>query len=115
MKRALTPSLLLASFILVTPLAHAQSHGMEAMDMKTDNKKAAKGMVHKATGVVTKVDAAKKKVTVRHEPVQSMKWPAMNMAFTVKDPALLDKMPKDKQVEFEFVQEGKDFVVTSVK
>jgi Cu(I)/Ag(I) efflux system protein CusF len=64
---------------------------------------------------VTKVDAAKNKVTIRHEPVQSMKWPAMNMAFTVKDQALLDKMPKGKQVEFEFVQEGKDYVVTSVK
>ena len=123
MKRALTPSLLLAVSISVMPLAHAQSQGMGGMDMKGDmkgmdmktDKKAAKGTVHKATGVVTKVDAAKKKVTVRHEPVQSMKWPAMNMTFTVKDKALLDKMPKDKKVEFEFVQEGKDYVVTSVK
>ena len=115
MKRVLTPSLLVASFILVTPLAHAQSQGMGGMDMKTDKKKAAKGMVHKATGVVTKVDAAKSKVTIRHGPVQSMKWPAMNMAFTVKDKATLDKLPKDGKVEFEFVQQGKDYVITSVK
>jgi len=114
MKRVLTPSLLLASFILVTPFAHAQSQGMGGMDMKTD-KKAAKGTVHKATGVVTKVDAAKNKVTIRHEPVQSMKWPSMNMAFTVKDKATFDKLPKDGKVEFEFVQEGKDYVITSVK
>jgi Cu(I)/Ag(I) efflux system protein CusF len=123
MKRALTPSLLVALSISVMPLAHAQSQGMGGMDMKGDmkgmdmktDKKGAKGTVHKATGVVTKVDAAKNKVTIKHEPVQSMKWPAMNMAFTVKDKATLDKLPKDKKVEFEFVQEGKDYVITSVK
>jgi Cu(I)/Ag(I) efflux system protein CusF len=123
MKRVLFPSLLLASSIFVTSFADAQSQGMGGMDMKGDmkgmdmntDKKAAKGTVHKATGVVTKVDAAKNKVTIRHEPVQSMKWPAMNMAFTVKDKATLDKLPKDGKVEFEFVQEGKDYVITSVK
>jgi Cu(I)/Ag(I) efflux system protein CusF len=110
MKRTIALAVMLAA----APFALAQSDGMKGMDMKMD-KKAAKGTVHKATGVVTKVDAAKNKVTIRHEPVQSMKWPAMNMAFTVKDKAMLDKLPKDRKVEFEFVQEGKDYVVTSVK
>jgi Cu(I)/Ag(I) efflux system protein CusF len=123
MKRAIACSLLAAVSVFVVPFARAQSQGMGGMDMKGDmkgmdmkmDKKGAKGAVHKATGVVTKVDAAKKKVTIKHEPVQSMKWPAMNMVFTVKDKAMLDKLPKDKKVEFEFVQEGKDYVVTSVK
>ena len=70
---------------------------------------------HKATGVVTKVDAAKKKVTIRHEPVQSLKWPAMTMAFTVKDKAMLERIQKDRKIDFEFVQDGKDYVLTSVK
>jgi Cu/Ag efflux protein CusF len=39
----------------------------------------------------------------------------MNMKFTVKDKAVLDKLPKDKKVDFEFKQEGKDYVITSVK
>jgi Cu(I)/Ag(I) efflux system protein CusF len=95
MKRAIVFAVMLAA----APLAAAQPDGA----------------VHKATGVVMKVDAAKKKVTIKHGPVQSLKWPAMNMAFSVKDKAMLDRMPKGRKIDFEFVQEGKDYVVTSVK
>jgi Cu(I)/Ag(I) efflux system protein CusF len=97
--------------------ASAQSGGMKdmpmkGMDMKTD-KKDAMGATHKATGVVTKVE--KNKITIKHEPVQSMNWPSMTMAFGVKDKAMLDKVSKDKKVEFEFAQQGKDYVITSIK
>lgn len=70
---------------------------------------------HKAIGVVTKVDPAKSRVTIRHEPVASLNWPSMTMAFAVKDKITLDKMRKDSKVEFEFVQQGRDYVVTAVK
>jgi Cu(I)/Ag(I) efflux system protein CusF len=69
--------------------------------------------VHKATGVVTKVD--KDKVMIKHEPVRTLNWPGMTMAFTVKDKALMEKLAKDRKVDFEFRQEGRDYVVTSVK
>jgi Cu(I)/Ag(I) efflux system periplasmic protein CusF len=112
--------LVIALFALAAAgTASAQSGGMKGMDMKDmpmkgmDMKKDAKGSVHKATGVVTKVD--KDKVTIRHEPVQSMNWPTMTMAFTVKDKTLMDKVGKDKKVDFEFVQEGKQYVITSIK
>ena len=106
-------ALVLALFVLAAAgTARAQSGGMKGMDMKMD-KTEAKGSVHKGTGVVTKVE--KDKVTIKHEPVQSMNWPAMTMAFTVKDKALMDKLAKDKKVDFEFKQEGRDYVVTSVK
>ena len=69
--------------------------------------------VHKATGVVTKVD--KDKVMIKHEPVRTLNWPGMTMAFTVKDKALMEKLAKDRKIDFEFRQEGRDYVVTSVK
>ena len=100
---------ILAAVILAfgaAPFAVAQ---MKGMDMKGD----AKGAVHKATGVVTKVD--KDKVTIRHEPVASMNWPSMSMAFLVKDKVVMEKLKKDQKVDFEFVQQGKDYVVTGVK
>src|SRR5688572_1958841 len=89
---------------LVAGSAFAQSGGMKGMDMKDMpmkgmdmkmDKKDAKGTVHKASGVVTKVD--KDKVTIKHGPVPSMKWPAMTMAFVVKDKALMDKMKKEQK------------------
>lgn len=108
----------LVSAALLAGHAFAQT-STKGMDMKDEDmkseKKAGKGTVHKAAGVVTKVDPAAGKVTIKHEPIQSMKWPAMTMAFTVRDKALLAKLPKDKKVDFEFVQQGKDYVVTSVK
>jgi Cu(I)/Ag(I) efflux system protein CusF len=125
MKRILTPSLLLALSISVTPFARAQSQGgmdMKGMDMKGDMKgmdkkseKKAKPQTHKGSGTVTKVDPAKSTVTIAHGPVQSMKWPAMTMTFKVKDKAMLDKLAKDQKVDFEFREEGKDHVITNVK
>ena len=83
--------------------ANAQSDGM----------KGAHGAVHKATGVVAKVE--NDKVTIKHGPVPTINWPSMTMAFKVKDKALIGKLAKDKKVDFEFKQEGRDYVVTSVK
>lgn len=86
------------------------------MDMKNmDPGKKAQGTLHKGVGTVKKVDPAKGTVTLAHGPIKSLNWTAMTMDFTVKDKALFDKLQADKKVEFEFVQQGKDYVVTSVK
>jgi len=103
--------LMLSLALVLAGPSFAQMGGMKGMDMKME-KKDAKGAVHKASGVVTKVD--NDKVTIKHEPVPSMNWPTMSMAFKVKDKALMGKMKKDQKVDFEFVQEGRDYVVTSV-
>lgn len=87
--------------------------GMEMQGMSADKKSEAKS--HKGVGTVKKVDSAAGKVTIAHGPIQTMNWPAMNMTFTVKDKALLGKFSQDKKVEFEFVQQGSDYVITSAK
>ena len=108
---------LAAIALAISTTTHAQSGGMKGMDMKDmpmkGMEKDAKGTVHNASGVVTKVD--KDKVTIKHGPVPSINWPSMSMAFKVKDKALMDKLTKDKKVDFQFIQEGNDYVVTAVK
>jgi Cu/Ag efflux protein CusF len=115
MKHLLAISAAAALFAAVSPFAVAQSGGMKGMDMKMDKKKSASGKVHKGTGKVTKVDPATNSVTVAHEPVSTMNWPAMSMTFKVKDKALLEKVKQGEKVDFEFVQQGKDYLVTAVK
>jgi|SRR5882762_4200098 len=92
---------------------------MKGMDMKNkpaaDMPVASEHTTHMAKGVVKKVDAKSGMVTVAHGPVKSMNWPAMTMAFKVKDKALLDKFGAGKEVEFEFAKDGKSYVVESVK
>ncbi len=87
--------------------------GMEMKDMGADKKSEAQS--HKGVGTVKKVDPAAGKVTIAHGPIPTMKWPAMNMTFTVKNKAMLGKFSQDKKVEFEFVDQGSNYVITSVK
>jgi Cu/Ag efflux protein CusF len=70
---------------------------------------------HKTSAVVQKIDKANGKVTLAHEAVQSLNWPAMTMAFTVRDKSLFDKLKVCKKVNVEFVHQGNDYVVTAVK
>jgi Cu(I)/Ag(I) efflux system periplasmic protein CusF len=103
----------------------AQAGDMKGMDMK-DHKgmdmksmegsdKKGEGQVHKATGKVTKIDRSAGVVTIAHDPVPSMKWPSMTMAFKVKDKAMLEKLKSDAKVDFSFMQSGKDHVITDIK
>lgn len=125
MKQSAALSLALVLSAASPALTHAQSSGMKGMEMKGGDMKGmdpksmskeSKGqMTYKATGVVKKVDTAKGAVTVAHGPVKELKWSAMTMTFGVKDKSLLDKFAVDKKVEFDFVQQGKDYVVTGVK
>lgn len=89
---------------------------MKGMDTgKAAQGKSSKGETHQATAVVKAVDPAKGKVTLAHGPVKSLNWPAMTMNFVVKDKTLLDKLASGKEVVVEFVQQGPDYVITSVK
>ncbi|OGS97776.1 MAG: hypothetical protein A3K04_02290 [Gallionellales bacterium RBG_16_56_9] len=75
----------------------------------------AKTVTHTATAVVKNVDTANGKVTLAHDPVKSLNWPAMTMSFAVQDKVLLDKLAVGKKVNVEFIQQGSEYVVTAVK
>lgn len=95
-------------------LAQQKMDDMKGMDIDGKSKATSKA-AHSAKGTVKKIDAGASTVVFDHEPVKSMNWPAMTMSFKVKDKALLKKLDAGKKVEFDFVQDGKDYVVTSVK
>lgn len=64
---------------------------------------------------VKSVDVVGGKVTLAHGAVKSLNWPAMTMAFSVKDKTLFDKLAAGKKVNVEFKKDGADYVVTAVK
>lgn len=113
-------SIALACALTATSLAFAGSANMKDMDMKGMNMsgtkdQSARGATHQTMATVKGVDAEQGKVTLAHEPVKSLNWPAMTMGFKVKDKAMLQKMPVGEKVQVEFVKQGSDYVVTSVK
>ena len=71
---------------------------------------------HPGTGVVKKVDAAKGTVTLAHDPIKSLKWPAMTMDFRVRDKASLATLKPDQKIEFELIEENKgSYVISRIK
>ena len=127
MKHLLAISATAAVLAAISAFAVAQSDSMKGTDMKGMDmkdqqgmdmkmeKKAASSKVHKGTGKVTKVDPAAGSVTIAHEPVSTMNWPAMTMTFKAKDKKLLEKVKQGEKVDFEFIQQGKDYILTAVK
>ena len=105
-----------ACLFALPPASLAQTGGMgTGHDMSSGAQKPKSQAAHKASGTVTAVDQAAGKVTISHGPVQTLNWPAMTMNFMVKDKALLGKLSPGRTVDFEFVQQGRDYVVTSAK
>lgn len=101
--------------LTATAPAFAQTDSMKEMGMDQHSTKGAKAAVHQATGIVKNVDVDNGKVTLAHGPVATLNWPAMTMAFGVKDKSLLNKLSVDKSVQVEFEKRGNSYVITSAK
>ena len=117
MNKVAVTTVLLAATVASAAFAQQPMGEMKSMDMNKAPAASAPAaaMPHQATGVVKKVDPKAGLVTLAHEPVKSMNWPAMTMGFEVKDKMLFDKLAVGKKVDFAFVQGKKGYVVTDVK
>ena len=67
----------------------------------------------KGSGTVTAIDAAAGKITLDHEPIAELEWPAMNMGFGAKPEMLKDIAVGDK-VDFELTVAGTAGEVTKI-
>lgn len=90
-----------------------QQDGTMSMDGCDMGKGRAPG-AHAAVGTVTAVDAAAGKVTVAHEPVASLKWPAMTMGFEVEDKETLRALQAGDKVRFSFIQQDGRYLITGI-
>ena len=67
---------------------------------------------HSTTGTVTTVSAGD--VTIAHEPVATLQWPAMTMAFAAEDAAMLQGIKPGDRVSFAFRESGNGATLTSI-
>lgn len=67
------------------------------------------------TGVLREILPEAGKVNLSHEPIDTLKWPAMTMYFNVKPDIRLDKFKADDKVEFELEQAKEGYVIKSMK
>jgi Cu(I)/Ag(I) efflux system membrane fusion protein len=70
---------------------------------------------HRAIGTLDSLEAGGS-VMVTHEPVASLKWPAMTMEFVPANPALVDKLKPGTPIAFEFVERKPgEWVITKIE
>lgn len=92
--------------------SHA-GHGKEASG---EAKLAASGAGHKTVGRVEEIDARAGTASISHEPIESLKWPAMTMEFKVANGAVLNELKPGISVAFEFVERAQgEWVITAAK
>lgn len=75
---------------------------------------AASATTASATGVVESVDPAARTVTIAHDPVATLQWPAMTMTFQAPD-VDLGAIEQGDRVAFEFTSSGMDGTITSIR
>jgi Cu/Ag efflux protein CusF len=66
-------------------------------------------------GEIRRVDAAAKRITIKHGPIKNLDMPAMTMVFQVTDPALLDKVKPGDRVRFRAEKQGETYLVTRIE
>ncbi|MBB5740731.1 MAG: copper-binding protein [Brevundimonas sp.] len=65
-------------------------------------------------GVVTAVDTAAGTVTINHEAIPAVGWPAMTMSFTA-DPAVAQQAAVGDRVQFDLTVQGNAGEVTAIR
>ncbi len=66
-------------------------------------------------GEVTKIDAAQKKLTIRHEELTSLDMPAMTMVFVVADESMIGEVKVGQKIEFIAERVNGRITVTDIK
>lgn len=70
---------------------------------------------HRGQGTVDSIDAKAGTVSLNHEAIASLKWPAMTMEFKAANPSLLQGLKPGMAVSFEFVErQPGEWIVTSI-
>lgn len=92
--------------------AHA-GHGGPATSPPTPPSQPTAAASFTVNGVVQEVSPTE--VTLAHDAVPGLKWPAMTMPFQLADPALAAGLAPEQKVRFTFAKQGEDYVVSAIE
>jgi Cu(I)/Ag(I) efflux system protein CusF len=94
--------------------AEPAGHAMEGMDMGGMHTKPQTDTTYQGKGVIKALDAGKGTVTISHDPVKAINWPAMTMPFQIA-PDLAKELKAGQKVEFEFAARDTARTVTKIR
>jgi len=65
-------------------------------------------------GKVTEVNVQQHALTIAHQPIAALKWPAMTMAFAVKEGVTLEGIKAGDHVSFSLESDADAYVITQI-
>lgn len=86
----------------------------QQMDPNMPGMQAAEPVQAQGVGVVKAIDTARGTITLQHDAIATIGWPAMTMPFKVASPDLLDHMKVGDKVKFTLHPAGMDSTVTLI-
>lgn len=93
-----------------------QSAPATATETGSEQPEAAVEQRHTIRGRVTAINQEAAEVTIDHEPVESLNWPAMIMPFPVRDASMLDGISVGDRVTFLVTEnESGEYVIEEIR
>jgi len=89
--------------------AAAQGHGEHGASAPA----AAAANAFTVRGVIEEVSSSE--LTLTHDAVPALKWPAMTMGFKLADPKLAAGLAPKQAVRFTFAKQAEDYVITAIE
>ncbi|MFK2902859.1 copper-binding protein [Dyella ginsengisoli] len=105
---ACASTLALASTAAFAQQTDPNMPGMAGMHM-------AKSTQAQGVGIVKATDTAKGTITLQHQAIAAIGWPAMTMTFKVDPPTLLAKVKVGEKVQFTLHPDGMASTVTAIR
>lgn len=113
MSRFSTPGLALLSALLAVPALNLSlAKAYAAQNAQAQSTRPDHGQV--GGGIVKAVDLNRHTVTIQHDAVETLKWPAMVMDFPVADPSVLARLRPGDKISFLLKRERAGYVITKV-
>jgi Cu(I)/Ag(I) efflux system membrane fusion protein len=79
---------------------HGDAHGASGAAPATSD------AIYTAKGMVVGMDGNAGTITIRHEPVPAVRWPAMTMSFRLEEPSVAEGVKQGDAVRFDFRNDG---------
>ena len=100
-------ALLISATAIADDKPHGSMHGDQAAPMAPSE-----GPM--TEGEVKRISKGAGKLTIKHGEIRNLDMPPMTMAFTVSDPALIDKVKKGDKVRFRVQAIDGKMIITDI-
>ncbi|HHJ34496.1 MAG TPA: efflux transporter periplasmic adaptor subunit, partial [Gammaproteobacteria bacterium] len=100
-----------ASLTRMSPVEDASDMDKPADGSSTTS---ATGKSVSGNGVIKQIDRENRKLTLQHDAIEALGWPAMTMDFTLMDDVAMDALTIDEKVMFQLDEQDDRYLISAI-